>query len=453
MHIRILHTNDIHSHFETYPKLATFLQGRDQELPSVLVDIGDNMDRFHSITEATNGRANTALLNYLQYDFATIGNNEGITLAHQELDDLFQEANFPILVANLFEQNGKHPAWIKPYVMKEIEGLKLCFIGVTVYYQKFYELLGWKLEDPFQILEKMLPTIESEADAIVVLSHLGITDDEEMARRFPGIDVILGGHTHHVLPDGKWMGDTLLCGAGKHGQYIGQVDLTFNQEKKLVQAAASLHNLQATDPCPKLQNTIEEMQKEATTVLRNKVATLRNPLTVHWFKDSPFPILLAEALKEWCDADIGMVNAGVLLESLDAGDVTREMLHRICPHPINPCRVVLTGDELKEVIQQAIQPEMEEFQVKGIGFRGQVMGKMAFSGLKFETESHSDGSVQIVAIFCREREILPHDTIAIGTIDMFTFGRMFPSIKRAKDKKFYMPELLRDVLADKLKRI
>ncbi|WP_078379098.1 bifunctional metallophosphatase/5'-nucleotidase [Sutcliffiella halmapala] len=453
MHIRILHTNDIHSHFETYPKLATFLKDSDKNVPSVLVDIGDNMDRFHSITEATNGRANTALLNYLQYDFATIGNNEGITLAYQELTELYQEAEFSVLVANLFEQNGNYPEWIKPYAYKEIEGLKVCFIGVTVFYQKFYQLLGWKLEEPFQVLEEILPEIVKEADAVVVLSHLGITDDEEMARRFPAIDVILGGHTHHVLPEGKWIGNTLLCGAGKYGEYIGQVDLSFNQEKKILQKSASLHSLRPIKACPSLQSKIEEIQHEASAVLRNNVAIINRPLKVSWFEDSPFPDLLAEALKEWCDADIGMVNAGVLLESIEAGEVTKEDLHRICPHPINPCRVSLTGEELKEVIQQAVQPEMEKLRIKGIGFRGKVMGKMAFSGLGLETEVHSDGSVQVVTVFVNGRDILPHEIISIGTIDMFTFGGMYPSIMRAKDKKFYMPELLRDVLAGKIARL
>lgn len=451
--IRILHTNDTHSHFDAYPKIAAFLKENSSDIPSALVDIGDNMDRFHPITEATQGQANTAMLNLLKYDYATIGNNEGITLDYQGLSGLYRDADFQVLVANLFETSGEYPNGVKPYVFKQMGEYKVCFIGVTVYYQHFYELLGWKLEDPLMMLEKILQEVRKDADAVVVLSHLGISDDEEMARRFPDIDVILGGHTHHALPEGKQIGKTLVCGAGRYGQFIGEVNISFNEQKGISEKSAKLHPLVDVTPDAELETVIARMEKEASVVLQYKLAEIEEPLSNEWFASSPLSDLLAEALKEWCDADIGMVNAGILLASIPSGTVTRETLHRICPHPINPCRVTLTGEELREVLKLAIHPEMEGLHVKGLGFRGKVMGKMAFSGLTLESEALSDGTVHIKAIRVNGKEVQSQDAISIGTIDMFTFGRMYPSIVRAKDKKFYMPELLRDVLAEKLTRL
>lgn len=446
--IRILHTNDIHSHFDAYPKLATFLKEQDFTLPSALVDIGDNMDRFHPITEATGGKANTSLLNKLGYDYATFGNNEGITLDYEGLSQLYEEADFPVLAANLYEENGDYPDWVKPYEVKEMGNVKVAFIGLTVFYQHFYALLGWKIEDPYIIFEKYLPALKEEADVIVVLSHLGISDDEEMARRFPEIDVILGGHTHHVLPEGRRIGNTLICGAGKYGQYIGQVDLVYNQElKSLTQSTAKLHKLELYQPDQQLTERIKGMEQVAEKHLNIKVGSIEEALPVEWFAPSIFPDFLANNLREWCQADIGMVNAGVLLDGLDAGEVTLGMLHRICPHPINPCRVTLTGEELREVVQQALHPDMENLRVKGLGFRGEVMGRMAFSGVRFDTEPIKDGSVQVTDIYIGGKRLSAKDHVTVGTIDMFTFGRMFPSIIRAKEKKFFLPELLRDVLA------
>ncbi len=446
--IRILHTNDIHSHFDAYPKLATFLKEQAPELATALVDIGDNMDRFHPITEATGGKANTRLFNKLQYDFVTFGNNEGITLDYQGLSELYEEAEFSVLAANLFEQDGYYPHWVKPYEIKEMNGVKVAFLGITVFYQHFYSLLGWKIEDPYTILKKYLPLLKEDADIIVVLSHLGISDDEELARRFPDIDIILGGHTHHVLPDGRLVGDTLICGAGKYGQYIGQVDLTYDKEERsLVEATAKLHKLELFEPDKECVELIKGMQRSAEQTLHKKIGSIEQPLPVQWFSPSVFPDFLAARLREWCQADIGMVNSGVLLDGLEKGDVTLEMLHRICPHPINPCRVTLTGEELREVAQQALHPEMEQLRVKGLGFRGEVMGKMAFSGVRFDKEPISDGTVQITAIYVQDRLLKSTDTVTVGTIDMFTFGRMYPSIIRAKEKKFFLPELLRDVLA------
>ena len=53
------------------------------------------------------------------------------------------------------------------------------------------------------------------------------------------------------------------------------------------------------------------------------VVHLKESLQVDWFHETPFSHMLASALKTWCGAEIGMVNAGVLLEGLEEGVVTR----------------------------------------------------------------------------------------------------------------------------------
>ena len=93
--IHLYHTNDIHSHFENWPQISRFVLGkkRRQEAGETVltIDIGDHVDRFHSISEATNGIGNTKLLNEALYDYITIGNNEGITLAKEHLNRLYDD--------------------------------------------------------------------------------------------------------------------------------------------------------------------------------------------------------------------------------------------------------------------------------------------------------------------------------------------------------------------------
>ncbi|MFP3472847.1 hypothetical protein R0J90_22590, partial [Micrococcus sp. SIMBA_144] len=79
-------------------------------------------------------------LNDLQYDYATIGNNEGITFSKKELEALYTEANFEVLVANLYHQDGTRPAWAAPYKIHELNGVKVGIIGVTIPYEQFYSL-------------------------------------------------------------------------------------------------------------------------------------------------------------------------------------------------------------------------------------------------------------------------------------------------------------------------
>ncbi|WP_044748578.1 bifunctional metallophosphatase/5'-nucleotidase [Bacillus alveayuensis] len=454
--IYIYHTNDLHSHFENWPKIAAFLkqqrkvhQQRNEKM--FLFDIGDFVDRFHVITEATNGKANVELLNDLGYDAVTIGNNEGITLPYEHLNELYEKADFPVLVANLFKQNGERPEWAQPYCIIELSNtFKIGVIGLTVHFTKFYELLGWTIENPFDVLKEVLKELKPQTDFIILLSHLGIHEDEQIAERLTDIDLILGAHTHHLLPKGQYIRNTLLCGAGKYGEYIGVVKIEVDDETKTLDKTASVISVSELDGCSETEQKLASLYQQSEEKLGEIVVELPENLELNWFAPSRFPKLLAEALKEWCNGDIGMVNAGILLEPLYKGIVTKKDLHRICPHPINPCKVYLRGDELKEVILQAATERMKRLQIKGLGFRGKIMGQMVYEGVKFETEIMSDGLEHIHHIFINGESIDFKKTYAVATIDMFTFGQLYPEIRRAERKEYYMPEFLRDVLAWKL---
>ncbi|MCY9413565.1 bifunctional metallophosphatase/5'-nucleotidase, partial [Bacillus haynesii] len=77
---------------------------------------------------------------------------------------------------------------------------------------------------------------------------------------------------------------------------------------------------------------------------------------------------------------------------------------------------------------------------KGLGFRGEVMGKMLYAGLDPEKLSVNGADIEDDAFY------------TIATIDMFTLGMLFPVIRDAEDIDYFMPEFLRDLLAWKLKK-
>lgn len=457
--IHIYHTNDLHSHFENWPQISTYLKkqrlanrGNGEEY--FLFDIGDHVDRFHPLTEATSGKANIKLLNQLKYDAVTIGNNEGITLSHEDLDELYDEAAFPVIVSNLYAKDGNRPKWVKPYYILQTEsGLKLAVLGVTVFYEKFYELLGWKVTNPFESVQSVLDEVRNQADIIILMSHLGISDDEWMAETFPDIDIILGGHTHHVLPNGKRINDCTLACAGKYGQWIGHIEISVQRETKQIhQVQVELIETKELQQDEKTVQWLTEANNKAENVLNESIVQLDEPLVVDWYSDSPFVKLLATALKEWCNGEIAMVNAGVLLESLRKGKVTKGDIHRICPHPINPCLVEIKGDQLKEVILQARTKKMEQLKLKGLGFRGEVMGRMIFDGVELDTKRLEDGEEHIQHVRINGQPIDLERMYRVATIDMFTLGPLYPEISHISKKTYFMPEMLRDVLEWKLKQ-
>ncbi|MEH7237074.1 bifunctional metallophosphatase/5'-nucleotidase [Bacillus sp. JJ1562] len=459
--VHIYHTNDLHSHFDRWPKITKYITEMRQHHHQnneemLLIDIGDHIDRFHPISEASYGKTNVKLLNQLHYDYATIGNNEGITMSYEHLDSLYNEAEFKVLLANLFDRNEKLPNWARPYDIHILpSGFKIGIIGLTIHYIGLYKLLGWKIKDPLVVLRETLDELKGKTDMILLLSHLGINEDEQIASRFPEVDVLLGGHTHHLLENGKRINNTLLCCAEKYGNYIGHVTLKIDPEQKqLIESTANVIPTKLLQASEETNEILSQFLLESTQILRNDIiAEIDEPLISDWFAKNSFSMLLAEVLREWCDGDISMVNAGLLLDSLPIGKVTREDLHRICPHPINPCKVWVKGDELKEIILQANTEEMENLRIKGLGFRGKVMGKMVYDGVELETAMLSDGVDHITEIKINGEKLEPDKTYSIATIDMFTFGLLFPVIRDAKEKKYYMPEFIRDLLAEKIKSI
>ncbi|MFN7251849.1 MAG: bifunctional metallophosphatase/5'-nucleotidase [Anaerobacillus sp.] len=456
----IFYTNDLHSHLEQWPKIISLFKEKrnlyeERGEDVLLFDIGDHADRFHPLTEATLGKANVQLMNEVGYDSATIGNNEGITISKGALSELYEEANFPVLVANLFEKNGERPNWLKPFHFVQLSnGLTVGIIGLTIPFRPFYEALGWKVEDPFEILPPLVKKVREQADIVIFLSHLGLNFDEVVADQIEGIDIILGGHTHHVLNDGLIIKNTLIHQAGKFGNYVGHLSITVNhQERRIENFKARCLAVNEYAPCEATAARIQRLSYQHQAVLNEEISWLKDSLTISWERPSSFAALLASAIREWCDGELGMANSGLLLEGLRSGPVTKGDLHRICPHPINPAKIELTGQQLKEIIHHGLSKEMIDKKIRGFGFRGEVMGIMVFDGVTYEEKKLSDGLTHAYNIKVNGQTI-EHDRIyTVATVDLFTFGHIYPSIASAKIKTFYMPELLRDLLAWKLRRM
>lgn len=457
--IQIFYTNDLHSHLEQWPKIISLLNEKrkfyEEQGDNVLIfDIGDHADRFHPLTEATMGKANVELMNEVGYDGATIGNNEGITISKQALSTLYNHANFPVLVANLFHLSGDRPKWVKPYrLIKLSNELTIGVIGLTIPFRPFYNALGWSIEDPFEILPPLVKEVKEQADIVIFLSHLGLNFDEEVANQIDGIDVILGGHTHHVLENGMVINNTIIHQAGKFGRYVGQLTLSFDNNEHLISSyKAQCLVVDSYNPCTDTVETIRRISHTQQAVLDEEIISIEQPLTISWEKPSPFADLLATAIKEWCDGEIGMINSGLILDELLEGPVTKGDLHRVCPHPINPCKVELNGSLLKEIIHHALSEEMIHKKIRGFGFRGKVMGIMVFDGVTYEEKKLTDGLSHVYNIKVNGEKIQHDRVYQVATLDMFTFGHLFPTIATAKVKQYYMPELLRDLLAWKLKK-
>ncbi|WP_414044697.1 bifunctional metallophosphatase/5'-nucleotidase [Macrococcus equi] len=431
MEIKIYHTNDIHSYLSNYKKITRYILDMKSESNHVLyLDLGDHVDRSHPYTEATLGQANVALLNEAEVDVVTIGNNEGITLNFDDFNRLYTDANFKVTCCNLYDTEGNLPSHIESSVIVEKEGISFGIIGATAEFTPFYKALGWDVTDPMSAISAQVKQLRSKVDVVIVLSHLGKFFDRTLAEKHPEIDVILGAHTHHYFENGEIVNGVLIGAAGRYGEYLGEVTLSF-EETQLTHKKARLIN---TDD---IRNIEDDYYYKGKTLLRETVTERYIDLPRRLYSASYTTHLLAQTLMDFTESDCALINSGLIVNGYTGNQFTKYDLHKMLPHPINPVRITLTGRELKEVINVSRLHEYKDEIVKGFGFRGDIFGMYVI---------HNIGYIQSQQrYFIGTEEIDNHKEYHLATLDMYTFGRFFPQFVQ-NEKEYFMPEFLRDIM-------
>lgn len=447
--LRILHTNDLHSHFENWPKVSRFLKQKQKKRVNeavLTVDLGDFLDRWHPLTEATDGQANIELMNTIGYDAVTIGNNEGIGNSRAVLDHLYDDANFPVVLANLVDLNTQtRPEWVKPFLIVPTEiGIKVGIIGLTAPFPLTYNPNNWDVKDPIAILNEVVPDVQKEADYIILLSHLGINSDDQIAAEFPQINLILGSHTHHLFKEGKKINTTQLAAAGKFGYYVGEVTVTF-ENNQIHKSVAKTFLTESLPEEPKDTAQINSWLEQGTYLLRQV------PLAVLPF-DLPVVSTTGPSLSEYAlnamalrgNTTISLVNTGLFLDGLLKGMVTTADLHQLLPHPMRLIKVRLNGSDLLRLVGEIERNRLflKHYPIKGMGFRGKIFGEIIYYGLRYDSDTRR--------VFVGEELVDPTQDYELTTVDHLMFIPFFPTIELAGITTFLFPEFLRTIVGQGL---
>lgn len=436
MELTIYHTNDIHSHLHEYARISAYLAEARPKLdhPSLYLDIGDHVDLSAPVTEATMGIKNVELLNQAQCDLATIGNNEGMTISHDALNTLYDKANFHVTCSNVFDEQGRLPHNMSSSYIKEIEGVRILFIAATAPFTPFYRALDWVVTNPLEAIKDEVQANEGAYDLLIIMSHVGVFFDEKLCQEIPEIDLILGSHTHHYFEQGEMNNGVLMAAAGKYGYFLGEVTLEI-ENKSVVNKVAKLH------PVETLPDFETNFEAEGKALLSDAIINRPVNLPRKTNVISQTAYMLAESVFEFTNADCTIINAGLIVKDVIADEVTEYDIHQMLPHPINVVRIKLNGQELKNVILKSQKQEYINEHAQGLGFRGDIFGGYILYNLGFiESESK---------YFINGEEIDDETTYILGTIDMYTFGRYFPTLKD-EPTDYLMPEFLRDIFKEKL---
>ena len=131
-------------------------------------------------------------------------------------------------------------AVFEPYVMKEMNGVKVAIVGQAFPYTPIanprYMVADWEFGIRDEDMQKAVDEARGKgAQVVVVLSHNGMDVDLKMASRVRGIDAIFGGHTHDGVPVAVPVknpgGTTLVTNAGSNGKFLGVMDFEVKSGK------------------------------------------------------------------------------------------------------------------------------------------------------------------------------------------------------------------------------
>lgn len=254
----------------------------------------------------------------------------------------------------------------KPYVFKEFNNARIAIIGQAYPYTPIanpkHLIPDWQFGIQEQRLQHTVNEIKQQksADVIVLLSHNGMDVDLKLASRISGVDIILGGHTHDVVPQPIWVknsgGKTCVTNAGSHGKFLAVLDLDVHQNRlrdlryRLLPVFSNL-----LEPDADMQGLINKVRQPYLTKLQQAVGVADRLLYRRDTYQGTFDQLILAALLTTHDSQIALSPGfrwGTTL--LPGQSITYEtiMNHTAITYP-NTQRRNLTGTEIKAILEDA----------------------------------------------------------------------------------------------------
>jgi 2',3'-cyclic-nucleotide 2'-phosphodiesterase (5'-nucleotidase family) len=231
--LNILHTNDFHNHL-TAPQ-AQILQKAKASLQNVLLlDAGDAVSAGN-LGVRPGGEPILTLMSETGYDAMALGNRE-FHIADALLRCKINRASFPILCANMGwkEDTGDSLPVIAHFIRTMPNGLRVAVFGLTVPMvtprMAARAVSAFLFDDPIQAARQQIAILKPQADVLIALTHIGLRRDEELAAACPELDLIIGGHSHNVLPEPRLVGAVPIVQGGWYGHYWGNITLDIGED-------------------------------------------------------------------------------------------------------------------------------------------------------------------------------------------------------------------------------
>ena len=414
----ILFTSDVHCGIDQGFGYAGLAGVRDylvsQGNAVILVDDGDSI-QGEPIGTLTKGSAIIDLMNKMGYSIAIPGNHE-FDYGMDQFLALTKQAKFDYISCN-FNHNGE-PIF-QPYVIRELGGAKVAFVGVTTpktlttstpkYFQDengefvygFYQ--DETGEGVYNAVQTAVDLARGEgADYVVVMGHMGNEEEchpwayDDVIANTSGIDVFLDGHSHdtdQVTMKNKNGEDVLRSACGTKLGSIGWCRIaadgkittglyTWNNDTSAPQLLGISNKMSAA--VNKASGALEKKLKEV--VARSEVLLTINdpeavdangkPIRMVRRAETNLGDLCADAYRDQSGADIAFVNGGGVRVNINAGKITLNDILKVHPFGNAMCVIEVTGQQILDALEWGSR-----------AVPGETGGFLQVSGLSYEIHS------------------------------------------------------------------
>ena len=391
--LTILHTNDTHGHLLPFSYPSIVPAGSDLEqlkerrdiggiarraalvqrirteqtgrgIPVWFVDIGDFSDGTPFSTEYK-GEADVAAMNAAGYDFGTFGNHE-FNNPLAQLQKLLRLTKHPVLLANAVDRATKKPIG-EAWRIERVGGVRVGVFGLVTRESATYPAAkeGVDILDEVATARSVVEALRTQADIVILLSHCGEGTDEKLATEVPGIDVIIGGHSHSRMPIGQlvWRGDdlkqndvngTVIVQAFQWGGELGRLDLLFAREAggawRVSRYRARLIPITPDMPAePMVAALVDKYWKPIASRFGEVMGRAAADFSSRGDDAAPYH-LVADAVRETYKVDVEFENSGGVRAPLVGGDVTRGDLVTMDPFGNTVVLFKATGAQIKDIL-------------------------------------------------------------------------------------------------------
>ena len=398
--IVILYENDVHGAIEGYPLMSAVRDQMRAITPHVaVVSCGDYLSGT-PLGSVSRGRYLVRMMNAVGYDFVTLGNHEfdfGVDTLRQRMKEL----TAAVLCANFSHITDSQSIYACS-AMQQFGSVRVGYVGVTTPQAAttstplfFQDTAGrWIYTFYPQMLDSVVQQCVDEvrrqgADYVVLLSHLGDNDLPPLVAATTGIDVVLDGHTHSVIPHrqlaNRLGGKVLWTSTGSNFKNIGRLVIKPHGEvsSELLPTAAMPSTLND------VSDTLRAIQQAFDSVANRRVGysqakMWRKEYTGNYY-DAPLGNFFCDAflaLTRHEGAELALMNSGGMRADIAAGEMLFGDLYAAAPFDNKLCVVEMSG----QVLLDALEMGCRTFPKTGGGF-------LQVSGVRYEIDTNQPSGV------------------------------------------------------------